>query len=132
MKPVSARVTSGLQVGSLIRCADNTGAKLLNIIAIKGFKGVKRRHPGCGVGNLILCSVRAGIPKMKKEVVHTIIIRQTRPYRRKSGMRVKFEDNAGIITNEDGEPRGTKIKGPVAKEAVERFSMIGKISKIVI
>ena len=69
---------------------------------------------------------------MKKQVVHAVVIRQKKEFRRKTGIRVKFEDNAAILTNEDGEPRGTKIKGPVAKEAVERFSMIGKISKIVV
>jgi large subunit ribosomal protein L14 len=132
MKPVSARITRGLQVGSIIRCADNTGAKILNIIAVKGYKGVKRRHPSCGVGNMIICSVRQGVPKMKKQVVHAVVIRQRKEFRRMTGMRVKFEDNAAILTNEDGEPRGTKIKGPVAKEAVERFSMIGKISKTVV
>lgn len=132
MKPVSARMTKALQVGSLIRCADNTGANVLNIVAVKGYKGVKTRHPSCGVGNLIVCSVREGVPKMKKQVVLAVVIRQKKEYRRKSGMRVKFEDNAAILINEKGEPRGTKIKGPVAKEAVERFSMVGKISTIVV
>jgi large subunit ribosomal protein L14 len=132
MKPVSARVTRGLQVGSLIKCADNTGARTLNIISVKGYKGVKSRHPSCGVSSWIICSVRGGIPKMKKEVVNAVVIRQKKEYRRKNGMRVQFEDNAAILINDKGEPRGTKIKGPVAKEAVERFSMIGKISTIVI
>ena len=132
MKPVSARITKGIQIESLIKCADNTGARTLNIVAVKGYKGVKTRHPSCGVGNMIVCSVREGVPKIKKQVVHAVVIRQKKEFRRKTGIRVKFEDNAAILTNEDGEPRGTKIKGPVAKEAVERFSMIGKISKIVV
>lgn len=132
MKPVSARITRGLQAGSLITCADNTGAKILNIISVKGYKGVKTRHPSCGVGNWIICSVRQGVPKLKKQVVHAVVIRQKKEYRRKNGMRVRFEDNAAILITEKGEPRGTKVKGPVAKEAVERFSMIGKISTIVV
>jgi len=132
MKPISARITRGLQSGSLITCADNTGAKILNIIAVKGYKGVKRRHPSCGVGNWIVCSVRQGVPKLKKQIVHAVVIRQKKEFRRKNGMRVKFEDNAAILITEKGEPRGTKIKGPVAKEVVERFSMIGKISTIVV
>jgi large subunit ribosomal protein L14 len=132
MKPVSARITKGLQVGSFIKCADNTGATLLQIIAVKGYKGVKSRTPGCGVGNWIVCSVKEGDPKMKHEVVHAVIVRQNKEYRRRNGMRVKFEDNAAVLINEKGEPRGTKIKGPIAKEVVERFSMIGKIATMVL
>jgi large subunit ribosomal protein L14 len=132
MKAISARVTKGLQVGSFIGCVDNTGANLLQIISVKGYKGVKRRIPGCGVGNWIVCSVKEGDPKMKHQVVLAVIVRQKKEYRRKSGMRIKFEDNAAILTNEKGEPRGTKIKGPIAKEVVERFSVIGKIATTVI
>ena len=132
MKPISARVTKGLQVGSFIRCADNSGATLLQIIAVKGYKGVKSRIPGCGVGSWIFCTVKEGDSKMKHEIVQAIIVRQNKEYRRKSGMRVKFEDNAAVLVNEKGEPRGTKIKGPIAKEVVERLSVIGKIATMVI
>jgi large subunit ribosomal protein L14 len=132
MKPISARITKGLQVGSYINCADNTGASVLQIISVKGYKGVKTRHPGCGVGSWIICSVKKGDPKMKHQVVHAVIVRQKKEYRRKSGIRVKFEDNAAVLTNEKGEPRGTKIKGPIAKEVVERFSVIGKIATMVV
>ncbi len=132
MKPISARITKGLQVGSFVKCADNSGATLLQIIAVKGYKGVKTRIPGCGVGNWVICSVKDGDPKLKHEVVHAVIVRQKKEYRRKNGMRVKFEDNAVVLVNEKGEPRGTKIKGPIAKEVVERFSMIGKIATMVL
>jgi large subunit ribosomal protein L14 len=132
MKPISARVTKGLQVGSYINCADNTGANLLQIIAVKGYKGVKTRIPSCGVGNWVICSVKQGDPKLKHQVVHAVIVRQKKEYRRKSGIRVKFEDNAAVLINEKTEPRGTKIKGPIAKEVVERFSMIGKIATTVV
>ena len=53
-------------------------------------------------------------------------------YRRKNGIRIKFEDNAAVIVDEKGEPKGTEIKGPVAKEAVERFSALGRIASIVV
>ena len=132
MKPVSARITKGLQVGSFVKCADNSGAVLLQIIAVKGYKGVKSRIPGCGVGGWIICSVKEGESKIKHEVVNAVIVRQKKEYRRKNGMRVKFEDNAAVLINEKGEPRGTKIKGPIAKEVVERFSMIGKIATTVL
>jgi len=132
MKPVSAKITRGLQVGSYVKCADNSGATLLQIIAIKGYKGVKRRIPTCGVGGWIICSVKEGKPKIKHEVVNAVIVRQKKEYRRKNGIRVKFEDNAVVLISEKGEPRGTKIKGPIAKEVVERFSMIGKIATMVL
>lgn len=132
MKPITARITKGLQVESFLKCADNTGANTLQIIAVKGYKGVKRRHPSCGVGSWIICSVKQGDPKMKHEVVHAVIVRQKKEFRRKTGLRVKFEDNAAVLINEKGEPRGTKIKGPIAKEVVERFSVIGKIATTVV
>jgi len=132
MKPISARIVKSLQAGSFIKCTDNSGATLLQIIAVKGYKGVKNRSPPCGVGDWIFCSVKVGDPKMVHEVVQAIIVRQKKEYRRKNGLRVKFEDNAAVLINEKGEPRGTKIKGPIAKEVVERFSMIGKIATTVL
>ncbi len=132
MKPISAKVTRGLQSGSFLKCIDNTGASELKIISVKGYKGVKRRIPGAGVGSLVVCTVKKGDPKMKHEVVLSVIVRQKKDYRRKNGMRVKFEDNAAVLVNEKGEARGTRIKGPIAKEAVERFPTIGKIATMVI
>jgi len=132
MKPISARITKSLQAGSFVKCADNSGATLLQIIAVKGYKGVKNRSPRCGVGNWIICAVKDGDQKIKHEVVQAIVVRQKKEYLRRSGIRVKFEDNAAILINEKGEPRGTKIKGPIAKEVVERFSMIGKIATTVL
>jgi large subunit ribosomal protein L14 len=62
-----------------------------------------------------------------------VIIRQKKAYRRKDGMRIKFEDNACVILkSEEGDPKGTVVKGPVAREIVERFPKIGKISSIVV
>ena len=132
MKPITAKITKALQAGSFLTCADNTGANLLQIIAVKGYKGVKSRSPKCGVGDWVICSVKEGDIKLMHEVVQAIIIRQKKEYRRANGIRVKFEDNAAILVNEKGEPRGTKIKGPVAKEVIERFSVIGKIATMVV
>ena len=132
MKPISARIVKSLQAGSYIRCTDNSGAVLLQVISVKGYKGVKNRSPPCGVGDWIFCAVKDGDPKMVHEVVQAIIVRQKKEYRRRNGLRVKFEDNAAVLINEKGEPRGTKIKGPIAKEVVERFSMIGKIATTVL
>lgn len=132
MKPISADVCKSLQAGSFIRCADNSGATILQIIAVKNYRGVKGRSPKCGIGSWIVAAVKEGDPKIKHEVVQAIVVRQKKEYRRMSGLRVKFEDNAAVLVNEKGEPRGTKIKGPIAKEVVERFSMIGKIATTVL
>ncbi len=132
MKAIKARVTRALNVGSRINCADNSGAKILEIISVIGYKGVKKRAPASGVAGLIKATVKVGDIKIRKQVVFEVIIRQKGEYRRSDGMRVTFEDNAAVVTDEKGEPKGTEIKGPVAKEVVERFSSIGKIASIVV
>ena len=132
MKPISAKISRGLQVGSYAKCVDNSGATSVQIISVKVYKGVKNRIPGCGVGSWIMCAVKDGDPKILHEIVHAVVVRQKKAYRRRNGMRVKFEDNAVVLINEKGEPRGTKIKGPIAKEVVERFSVIGKIATMVL
>jgi large subunit ribosomal protein L14 len=132
MKPISARVCKSLQAGSYVRCADNSGATLLQVIAVKNYKGVKGREPKCGIASWIIAAVKEGDPKITHEVVQAIIVRQKKEFRRMNGMRVKFEDNAAVLVNEKGDPRGTKIKGPIAKEVVERLSQIGKIATTVL
>ncbi len=132
MKAIKAKATRGIPVGSLIECADNTGAKKLRVIAVIGYKGVKGRYPAAGIGDIIVCSVRQGNVKMRKQVVRAVVIRQRKEYRRPDGIRISFEDNAAAIVNEKGEPQGTQIKGPVAKEVVDRFTVIGKVSSFVV
>jgi len=132
MKPVSSKITKSLQVGSFIKCVDNSGADEIQIIAVKNYKGVKRRKPRCGVADLVVAAVKKGNEKMRHEVVQAVIVRQKQAYRRRSGMRIRFEDNASVLVNERGEARGTRLKGPIAKEVVERFSTIGKIATTVV
>ena len=132
MKAIKARITKAIPVGSLIVCADNTGAKMLGVIAVLGYKGVKGRYPKAGVGDVIVCSVKEGNVKIRKQVVRAVIVRQRKEYRRIEGIRIAFEDNAAILVNERFEPQGTQIKGPVAKEAVDRFSVIGKVADFVV
>ena len=132
MKAVRARITRALPVGAWINCADNSGAKVLKIIAVMGYKGVRRRLPAAGVGDRIKCSVVEGDVKLRKQVVTAVVIRQKKEYRRRNGMRIKFEDNAAILITPEGEPKGTEIKGPVAREVVERFSSVGKIASMVV
>lgn len=132
MKDRGIKVSDGLQIGSRLMCVDNTGAKELEIISVKNKRSVRKRRAGAGIGDMVNVVVTKGEFKLKKQVHLAVIIRQKRSYARESGMRVKFEDNAAILVNEDGTPRGSKIKGPVAKECVNRFSAIGKIATMVI
>jgi len=132
MKAVKASVTKALNVGTFLTCADNSGAKILQIISVFGYKGVRRRQPKAGIADIVKCSVKEGDVKIRKQVVNAVIIRQKAEYRRLDGTWVSFEDNAAAIVDDNFEPKGTEIKGPVAKEVIERFSSIGKIASIVV
>mgnify|MGYP001583747626 CR=1 FL=1 len=132
MKPVKTSVVKGLNVGSWITCADNSGAKTLKIISVRGYKGRRKRVPKCGLGDMIKAVVKVGDVKIRKQVVDAVIVRQRQESRRLDGWRISFDDNAAVLTDDAGAPKGTEVKGPIAKEAVERFSAIGKIASIVV
>jgi large subunit ribosomal protein L14 len=132
MKAIKAVVTKSIPVGAFIECADNTGAKKLQVISVFGYKGRRRRKPAAGVGDVVKCSVKEGVVKWRKQMVRAVIIRQKKEYRRTSGLRVEFEDNAAIMVNEKNEPVGTQVKGPMAKEVIDRFLPLGKIASVVV
>lgn len=132
MKSITAKLTRGLETGSNLKCADNSGAQIIRIIAVKGAHGVARRRPSAGIADMVVTAVKKGDPKMRHEVVMAVIVRTAMQYKRPSGLHVSFEDNAAVLVNEKGEPRGTRIKGPIAKEVVERWSAIGKIASMVV
>ncbi len=132
MKAIGTRVTKGVQVGTRLRCIDNTGAKELKVIAVKGYKGVRRRRPSAGVGDVVVCTVTKGKSNMVHEVVWAVVTTQAKEYRRVTGERIKFEENTAVLINEKFEPRGKEIKGVVAREAVERFPAIGKIASMIV
>jgi len=126
------RISGGLTSGSMITCADNTGARVLRLIQMVGYKGRRRRLPSAGVGDLIIVSCREGTPEMRRQLFNAVIIRQKKPYPRKDGTWVQFEDNAAIILTPEGDPRGSDIKGPVAREAAERWPRLGNLAKMVV
>jgi large subunit ribosomal protein L14 len=132
MKAISTKTTKGIKVGTNLKCIDNTGAKVLEVITVLKIKGTRRRIPSAGVGSMIVCSVKKGKTDLRHEVVKAVITTQKKEYKRSNGLRVKFEENTAILINDKNEPRGKEIKGIVAKEAVERFPSIGKISAIII
>lgn len=132
MEALKADVTQGLEKGSLVTCADNTGARELRIISVAGYSGTKNRHPKAGIGDKVTVSVTKGTPEMRRQVLEAVIVRQRKPIRRPDGIRMKFEDNAAVLIDENGEPRGTDIKGPIAREVAERFGSIASTATMIV
>ncbi|MBO1031960.1 50S ribosomal protein L14 [Tessaracoccus sp. SD287] len=111
-----------IQQESRVKVADNTGAKELLCIRVLGGTGRRYAH----VGDTIVCSVKDAIPggNVKKgDVVKAVIVRTTKEHRRADGSYIKFDENAAVILKNDGEPRGTRIFGPVARELREKKFM---------
>jgi large subunit ribosomal protein L14 len=127
-----SRVAGGLTIGSVINCADNTGARRLRIVQMMGYKGRRRRLPAIGIGDLVMVSCREGTPEMRRQLFNAVIVRQRRPFLRADGSRVQFEDNAAVILTPEGTLRGSDIKGPVAREAANRWARLGNIARMVV
>ena len=133
MKAVSARATAGLNLGAQAVAADNSGAKIVRIVSVKGGKGKKKRQGIAKIADMVKVSVRKGIPDMKGKVFDAVVVRQKKPFRRLSGERVAFEDNAVAILKDDkGNPKGTQIKGPVAREVSERWPSVARMADIIV
>ena len=108
-----------IQEETILNVADNSGARKLNCFKVLG--GSARRY--ASLGDVIVCSVRDAIPHgaiKKGEVVKAVIIRVAFPHRRKDGSYVRFDDNAACIIDDKGEPKGTRVFGPVARELRDR------------
>jgi len=133
MKALKGNPVRALPVGAEIPACDNSGAKVVKLISVKGHKTVRRRISSAGVGDLIRASVISGKPEMRKQLVHAVVVRQRKEYKRTDGTRIKFEDNAVVVLKDDkGNPKGTIFKGAVAKEAAERWPGISKVASIVV
>jgi large subunit ribosomal protein L14 len=111
-----------IQEESNLVVADNSGARKLRCIRVLGGHG--KRY--AGVGDLIVCSVKAALPQgsvKKGEVVKAVIVRTKKEIRRKDGSYIRFDENAAVILNNNMEPKGTRIFGPVARELREKNFM---------
>ena len=111
-----------IQVQTMLDVADNTGAKRAQCIRVLGSSN--RRT--CGVGDVVVCAVKKAIPHgsvKKGEVVRGVIVRTRHPVRRPDGSYVRFDKNAMVIIDQDGNPKGTRIFGAVARELRERNYM---------
>jgi large subunit ribosomal protein L14 len=124
MKGIPGRSTRGLPNGAVLDCIDNTGAKKVAIVTVPRTGGTHRRLPAAGVGDLVIVTVKKGTPEMRRQLFPAVIVRQRRPFRRADGIRVAFDDNACVIVTPEGEVKGSMIKGPVAREAAERWARI--------
>lgn len=132
MKGIAGRQTRGIPSGAKIDCIDNTGAKVVEVIAVPKYHGTHRRYPCAGIGDLLVVSVKKGTPEMRRQLLRAVIVRQRRPFRRADGTMVQFEDNACVIVTETGDPKGSDIKGPVAKEAAERWPRIAATASTIV
>ena len=110
-----------------MNCADNSGAKSelptlqqpihklmsdLYVIAVVGFGARLSRLPAAAAGDMVMASVKKGKPELRKKVMPAVICRQRKPWRRRDGVFLYFEDNAGVIVNAKGEMKGSAINGP--------------------
>lgn len=133
MKAIKASTGRVLPHNARILACDNSGARILKVISVIGHKTRRGRISAAGIGDKIKASVVVGKPDMRKQVVTAVIVRQKKEYQRRDGTRISFEDNAAVILKDDlGNTKGTMIKGPVAKEACERWPNIAKIASIVV
>jgi large subunit ribosomal protein L14 len=115
-----------------VTCADNTGARELKIVSIAGYSGTHNRHPKAGLGDKVTVSVTKGTPEMRRQVLEAVVVRQRKPIRRPDGTRVKFEDNAAFVVDENQDPRGTELRGPIAREVAERFGSIASAATMIV
>ncbi len=111
-----------IQQETRLKVADNSGARKVACIKVLG--GSKRRY--ASVGDIIVCAVKEAIPNgtvKKGEVVRAVVVRTKKEIRRNDGSYIKFDENAAVIIDVQGNPRGTRIFGPVARELRDRKYM---------
>ncbi len=133
MKAIKAYMSRALPIGTIMDTCDNSGAKQVKLVSVRKMNTTKRRIQEAGVGDLVTLSVLKGKQDMRRKVVLGVIVRQKKSYKRPDGSRVCFQDNSVVIVKDiKGNPKGTIFKGPVAKEAAERWPGIAKVSSVVV
>jgi large subunit ribosomal protein L14 len=111
-----------IQQESMVKVADNSGAKRALVIRVLG--GTRRRY--AGLGDLVVVAVKDALPNgtvKKAEVARAVVVRTVKETRRRDGSYIRFDENAVVIINEQGEPRATRIFGPVARELRDKRYM---------
>ena len=118
------RITLALPVGARMNCADNTGAKILYIMAVSRFGARLNRLPAASIGDMVLVTVKKGKPELRKKVMPAVVVRQRKSWRRADGIFICCEDNAGVIVNPKGEMKGSSVSGPVTKECADLWPRV--------
>jgi len=111
-----------IQQESMVKVADNSGAKTALVIRVLG--GTRRRY--AGLGDIVVVAVKNALPNgtvKKRDVAKAVVVRTVKETRRKDGSYIRFDENAVVIINDQGEPRATRIFGPVARELREKKYM---------
>ncbi|RWW29869.1 hypothetical protein GW17_00005594, partial [Ensete ventricosum] len=131
----------GLPVAATVNCADNTGAKNLYIISVKGIKGRLNRLPSACAGDMVMATVKKGKPDLRKKAMPAVIVCQRKPWRRKG------RHNAGVIVNPKGEMKGLElnnvlliliiaagsaITGPIGKECADLWPRIASAANAIV
>lgn len=133
MKGIAATVTRGLPIGAYMRTCDNSGAKEVQIIGVKGVKTKKGRIASAGIADMVTVRVVKGKPDVRNKTSLAIVVRHKKEYRRSDGIHIKFEDNSVVLVKDDrANPKGTILKGPIAKEAAERWPAVAKLASIIV
>ncbi|KAG0438407.1 60S ribosomal protein L23 [Dictyocoela muelleri] len=122
------KMTRGIQVGTTLTCADNSGAKVLKVIGVKGVHGRLNMIPAACPGDVVMVSVKKGKTELRKSVVMAVVIRQKQIMRRKDGSHFYFEDNAAAIITGKGDLKGTQISGPLPREVCDIWPKISSQS----
>lgn len=126
------RRVAGIINGSRLVVADNSGAKEVMVVGVIEVRTRLRRVPFATVGDMVVVTVKKGKPDIVGQIFRAIIIRQKKPFKRPDGTWIVFEDNACVLVTPEGQPKGKEIRGPVAKEAVERWPQIANLVSIVV
>ncbi len=132
MRGHKAKIPRSISTGTYLDCVDNTGARTLFVLAVNKYRGVTNRQPCAGIGDMVVVSVKKGTPEMRKQIMKAVIIRQKKEFRRPDGLRISFEDNAAVIVDDEGVPKGSEVKGPVAREVAERFGKIASAASMIV
>ncbi|MCX8158568.1 MAG: uL14 family ribosomal protein [Candidatus Diapherotrites archaeon] len=132
MKAISARPVLVLEKKARLVEADNYGGKEVEIISVLKHRTRKRGRQKAGIASLVVVVIKKGKPEVRKKVEKAVVVRTKKEYRRSSGIRIKFEDNAVVIVDDKGVPKGSEIKGVIAKEVGERWPKVAGIAPMVV
>jgi len=126
------RITRGIATETIVKIADNSGAKLARVIAVIGRKTRLNRIPNACVGDMVVVSIKKGNPDLRKKIMKAVIVRQRQTIRRIDGTHIQFEDNAAVLVTDDGDPKGSSINGPISRESADLWPRISNVASLII